>query len=126
MHGYIAVVLSRPSGGYRVEFPALPGCRCAASGVEEGLARASRALRTYAAALDRQGLALPPAEPASLLVAATARLGARAAACLRAPRQAGAAAAGAPDLTSQPDSPPQRRPFAIRTESGWRRSRHMA
>jgi len=124
MHGYIAVVLSRPAGGYRVEFPGLPGCRCAAPGVEEGLARAARALRTYAALLEREGLALPPAEPASLLVAAAARHGARAAACLRAPSQAAVAAAASPALRGGLRA--QRRPLAIRTESGWRRSRHMA
>lgn len=85
MYGYIAVVLRRQGAGFRVEFPHLPGCRCAAPSVEDALARAERILGIYAAGVHRQGQVLPPARPAHELLAESERLGAVAGACLRAP-----------------------------------------
>ncbi|MDJ0949950.1 MAG: type II toxin-antitoxin system HicB family antitoxin [Alphaproteobacteria bacterium] len=85
MYGFIALVLPRPDTGFRVEFPDLPGCRCAGVSVEDALARAPRALATYTAALRRRSLAMPAPRPADDMIVESLRLGAVAAACLRAP-----------------------------------------
>lgn len=103
MRGHIAVVLHRPRAGYRVEFPNLPGCRCAAPSVEEALSKASRALAAYAANLRRLGLDMPPTRPSWAMIGETARWGAVAAACVR-PRALRAAEAEA--AAEAPLAPP--------------------
>ncbi|MEQ8699048.1 MAG: type II toxin-antitoxin system HicB family antitoxin [Bauldia litoralis] len=83
MKGYIALVLPQPGGGYRVDFPDLPGCRASGRSVDEALAKARAALKNHAARLYRRGLALPAPRPANDVFAEEARHGAVAGACIQ-------------------------------------------
>lgn len=86
MRGYFALVTRRnsetPAHSYKVEFPELDGCRFTATSVEDGLARAGRALDRYAAERERQGLTMPPTRASWLLAAEADRFDALAAACI--------------------------------------------
>jgi predicted RNase H-like HicB family nuclease len=83
MKGYIALVLRQPGGGYRVDFPDLPGCRASGRSVDEALAKARAALKLYAARLYRRGLVLPAPRPADDVLAEEAKHGAVAGACIQ-------------------------------------------
>lgn len=83
MHGYIALVLKRPEGGYRVTFPDLPGCRAAGRSVEGALGNAKPALKAYATKLRRRGASMPPPRSSIDVIAESAKHGAVAGACIR-------------------------------------------
>lgn len=83
MKGYIALVLRQPGGGYRVDFPDLPGCRASGRSVDEALSKARTALRLHAARLYRRGLVLPAPRDADDVFAEEARHGAVAGACIQ-------------------------------------------
>ncbi len=83
MKGYIALVLRQSGGGYRVDFPDLPGCRASGRSVDEALAKARAALKLYAARLYRRGLVLPAPRPADDVLAEEAKHGAVAGACIQ-------------------------------------------
>lgn len=82
MHGYIAVVHGQPGTGYRVAFPALPGCAARAKSVEHALDRARRALRDHVTEILDKGGTLPPPRPSWAVAEEARRSGAQAAACL--------------------------------------------
>lgn len=52
MHHYISICVPLESGGWRVLFPDVPGCRAEADSLEAAIARASGALTQYAVALN--------------------------------------------------------------------------
>lgn len=83
LQGYIALVFRVSGGGYRAEFPDLPGCRCSGVSVEDALARARGALKAHAARLYRRGLAMPPPRSSAEVVDLSAAHGAVAGACLQ-------------------------------------------
>ena len=83
MHGYIALVLKKPDGGYRVEFPDLPGCRAAGNSVEGALGNAKPALKAYATKLRRRGRTLPDPRSSLDVISESAKYGAVGGACIR-------------------------------------------
>jgi predicted RNase H-like HicB family nuclease len=83
MHGYIALVLRQPGGGYRAVFPDLEGCRAEGRSVDEALANARAEIKAHAVRLARKGGALPAPRPASDVAALSAKHGAVAGACIQ-------------------------------------------
>ena len=73
MHGYIALVMTVPGGGYKAVFPDLPGCRASGRSVEDALAHARGALKTHAARMHRRGMTMPPPRPSADVVEESAK-----------------------------------------------------
>jgi predicted RNase H-like HicB family nuclease len=83
VNGYIALVFRQPGGLYKAEFPDLPGCRCSGASVEDALAKARGALKTYAARAYRRGLSLPDPRSSAEVIDESNKHGAIAGACIQ-------------------------------------------
>jgi predicted RNase H-like HicB family nuclease len=82
MNGYIALVLREEGGVYRAIFPDLEGCHAVGTNVDDALANARGALKSYAAERARSGIVMPPPRPASDVAPLSSERGAVAGACI--------------------------------------------
>src|SRR5688572_24166503 len=82
MNGYIALVLREGDGVYRAIFPDLEGCHAVGKNVDDALANARGALKSYAADRARAGVVMPPPRPATDVAGLSNERGAVAGACI--------------------------------------------
>jgi predicted RNase H-like HicB family nuclease len=82
MNGYIALVKRDADGVYRAFFPDLEGCRAEGRNVDEALAKARAALKSFAANRARHGESMPPPRPASEVATLSATHDAVGGACI--------------------------------------------